>query len=422
MRYDGKKVLILGYGKSGKACEFFLKERGADVTVYDDYQTEYSHGNGIDGYDLAIVSPGVSSRHKMMGLLKKRHIEPISELDLAYMNCRSKKILAVSGTNGKTTVCTILYDMLRRVGGASLVGNIGVPFISEAERIRRNDVVIVEVSSFQIEQSKVFRPLIAALTNVGEDHLDRHLTKERYRAIKLSLFDRAEIAVANGDDPNQSRIEKAISYAIKNENADYRLCGRDLITKKGKTKLPPFSRGAAYDVDYLCAYAVASTVAGERKCFVESYSAVKLPRFRNEYVGELSGGAVYNDSKGTNIDATLFAISKIEKNMALILGGSDKGEDYARLMAGLGERVVKVYLVGANAGDMYRAAAPEVRKKCMPMADLESCVADFAKTPCPVLLFSPASASFDLYSGYQERGEKFNEILKRYGTVFAESE
>ena len=316
MRYDGKRALILGYGESGKACERFMKDRGAEVTIYDDYLTEHSQGSLANAFDLAVVSPGVSSRHKMIGLLKKKGIEPISELDLAYMNCPSEKIIAVSGTNGKTTVCTILYDMLRRIGRVSLVGNIGVPFISQVGKIRRNDIVVAEVSSFQIEQSRIFKPMVAALTNVGEDHLDRHLTKERYREIKLSLLKKGKIAVANADDPNQKGIEQAITYAVREDKADYRLCGREVITRDGKTKLPRLSRGAAYDLDFLCAYAVASTLLGERRELVESYDAVKLPRFRNEFVGKLAGGAVYNDSKGTNIDATLFAISQIEKDMA----------------------------------------------------------------------------------------------------------
>ena len=421
MRYDGKRALILGYGESGKACERFLKEHGATVRIYDDYLTEYSSARSADDFDLAVVSPGVSSRHKMIGLLKKNGIDPISELDLAYLNCPSEKIIAVSGTNGKTTVCTILYDMLRRVGRVSLVGNIGVPFISQVEKIKRNDIIVTEVSSFQIEQSQIFKPMLAALTNVGEDHLDRHLTKERYREIKLSLLKRCGIAVTNADDPNQKEIENAITYAVREKNADYRLCGREILTREGKTKLPLVSRGAAYDEDFLCAYTAASSLLGERREFAESYAEVNLPRFRNEYVGELAGGAVYNDSKGTNIDATLFAISNIEKDMALILGGSDKGEDYRRLMSRLGENVVKVYLVGANAGDMYRAADADTRRKCMLATDIETCVADFVKKPHPVLLFSPASASFDLYSGYRERGEKFNEILKRYGANLAES-
>ena len=417
MEYKGKKVLIFGYGVSGKGCEQFLKKRGAEVSIYDDYHSK-SEASSIDReYDLAILSPSFSMKHKAVRAIEDRGIPVLSEPDFAYINCRSKKIVAVTGTNGKTSVCTILNDMLRRSERTHLVGNIGVPFIDEVERIHRNDIIVMEISSFQIEQSRIFTPMIAAFTNIGEDHLDRHSSKEEYKRIKLSLADRAGITVVNADDRNQSEIKSSIRYSLHDPIAEYRLIGRELVTRKGRAVLPLRSRGDAYDLDYLCAYAVASTLCGERKEYLKSYSSVVLPHFRNEYVGELCGARVFNDSKGTNIDATLFAVARTEGDLALILGGSDKGEAYTRLFENMPKRVRKVYLVGENAGDIYKAASHEQREICILCADLESCVADFVKKPFPTLLFSPASASFDRYSGYEERGEHFNDILKKYGAT-----
>ena len=417
MDFKGKEILLIGYGRSGKGCEKFLKKRSSNVFIYDDYLAEYDTSIVDRQYDFAIISPGVSLNHKVVRTVSARGIPVISETDLAYLNCKSKRIVAVSGTNGKTTVCTILYDMLSRTERTHLVGNIGLPFIEEVEKIRRDDVIVIEMSSFQIEQSRYFTPMIAALTNIGEDHLDRHSSKEEYIHIKRSLADKAGIVVLNADDPNQTGYPNGITYSMEKGSADYRIQGRDIVTKRGRISLPQRSRGYAYDLDYLCAYTVASTLKGERREFLKSYSSVILPHFRNEYVGELCGAKVYNDSKGTNIDATLFAVSRIKEDLALILGGSDKGESYSRLFDGLPENVRKIYLVGANAGDMYRAASSSERERCLLCADLETCIADFVKAPLRTLLFSPASASFDHYSDYLERGEKFNEIIKRYGAT-----
>ena len=135
-------------------------------------------------------------------------------------------------------------------------------------------------------------------------------------------------------------------------------------------------------------------------------------------IGTLCGAQVINDSKGTNIDATLFAVSLLSEPAALILGGSDKGEDYKRLMKGMGDSVKRIYLTGANAREMYLAAEQEIRKRCVPMSDLDSCVKDFAKDPLAVLLFSPASASFDSYRNFEERGMAFDEIVKKYRAEF----
>ena len=417
MDYRDKKVLILGLGKSGRAVTRFLEERGARTVCYDD-GSPAERGEDIfcDRYDFSVISPGFPLSHHAVSRLRSSGVPILSELDLAYINCRSRHIFAISGTNGKTTTALILAKMLETIGEVRLVGNIGIPFVQCCSEIGERVAVIVEVSSFQIEQSVSFRPEIAALTNVGEDHLDRHLNAENYRRIKLSLLDKATIAVTNADDPVQFG-RGDLRYSFLDPEADFYQEGR-MIRHKGKVfHLPKKSIGAAYDRDFLCAFSIASCYAGARKSFLEAYRKTVIPHYRNEYIGTLCGGEVYNDSKGTNIDATLFAVSLLKSDAAIILGGSDKGEAYFRLMDGLGERVKRVYLVGANARDMYLAARPEVRKKCVLMSDLESCVADFARDPLKTLLFSPASASFDSYSSYEERGNRFNEIVDKYRRV-----
>ena len=412
MEYTDKRVVVLGYGKTGEAVNAFLSLRGATVFVYDDHLSAGSRIDLCGAYDFAVISPGFSPSHPFALRLREQGVPILSELDLAYIHCPSDRIFAVSGTNGKTTTCTILFEMLSSIGASHLVGNIGKPFIAEVDHVAPKDAVVAEVSSFQIEQSTVFRPCVSALTNVGEDHLDRHRDAEIYRKLKLSFAERAKTAVLNGDDPVQNEL-RGIRYSLFDPYADFYLDDRTLCFGGKRYPLPSQSRGAAFDRDYLCAFAVACSAFGFKTSFLSIYDRVAVPRFRFERIGTLCGANVINDSKGTNVDAALFALSLCKGRTAIILGGSDKGEDYSRLMKGMcgAERV---YLVGANAGALYLSAEERIRAKCLPMADLDSAVAHFVADPLDTLLFSPACASFDRYRNYEERGRAFDAIVEKY--------
>ena len=414
MTYRDKQVIVLGAGRSGVASAEFLRRRGATVRMYDDrLLADQGEELFCHTYDFAVISPGIPPSIHAVTRLKECGVPILSELDLAYINSPSRHIVAISGTNGKTTTCRILFEMLSDKYPTHLVGNIGVPFIGEVESIDKKDVIVAEVSSFQIEQSSCFRPEIAALTNLGEDHLDRHKSAERYREIKKSLLLKAKKRVINADDPHQSAMN-GVRYSARDRGADFAFINRKIIFEEKEYPLPEHSRGAGFDLDFLCAFAVASSFCGAKKSFCDVYDRVKIPSYRYEYIGELEGAKVYNDSKATNIDATLFAASLLNGSAAIILGGSDKGEDYARLMKGLENRADRFYLVGANAGDMYLAAREGMREKCRLMSDLDSCVRDFAQDPLEILLLSPASASFDCYRNYEERGKCFDEIVRKY--------
>ena len=410
--------MVLGMGKTGKAVCAYLKESGVTAEVFDDaFVGEKLSDLICKNYDYAVVSPGVPLTHPAVLALKASGVPVLSEIDLAYMRCQSKRVFAVSGTNGKTTACTILHKLLSSVGRSHFVGNVGAPWIAEVGKVGKKDFVVLEASSFQIEQSQIFKPMVAALTNVGEDHLDRHLTRERYQSIKLSLLEKAEIKVINRDDPAESSVSGTVTYSVLDPAADYYLCRQTIYCHGKKFVIPSPSRGAAYDADYLCAFAAASCFCGVKKSFLTSYDKVNVPPYRCQYVGKLCGAEVYNDSKGTNVDATVFAAGRFSKPLALILGGSDKGEDYSRLFSALRENVVCVYLSGDNAKQLYLAAGDAFREKCRVMATLESCVEDFCRHPTEVLLFSPASASYDRYANYEERGKCFDEIVARYANA-----
>ena len=411
-----KKVIVLGMGKTGVAVSEFLRKKGAFVQTFDD-MVSFDKDLFCKSYDYAVISPGIPLTNPAVTQLKQSGVPVLSEIDLAYIECSSKHIFAVSGTNGKTTTCTILHKMLSTVGRSHLLGNVGVPWIGQVDKIKSKDFITLEISSFQIEQSQVFKPEIAALTNVGEDHLDRHLTAENYQSIKLSLLEKAAVKVVNLGDPVQRGIERAVTYSTTDPAADCYLSGRTIYFNGKKYRLPHLSRGAAFDADFLCAFTVASTYCGVKKSFLSVYDKVKLPLYRCQYIGKLCGAEVFNDSKGTNIDATLFAVKQLSKDTALMLGGSDKGEDYSRLFSGLGEHVKRIYLCGANAKQMYLAAEGKIRGKCVVKDSLDDCVSDFVCAPLSVLLFSPASASFDRFKNYEERGACFNEIVAKYADI-----
>ncbi len=409
-------VIVLGMGRTGRAVKEYLEHRGANVKCLDDSK-EYDGEEALcRRYDYAVISPGIAMTHPAVLSLKESGVPILSELDLAYINSESRNIYAISGTNGKTTTSTILHALLSGVTHSHLVGNIGTPWISRLDDIEKGDAIVVETSSFQIEQSTLFRPYIAALTNVGEDHLDRHITAEAYQRIKLSLLDMAKVKVINKGDLMQRDVPNAISYSDVDPTADYYLSARTIYHNGKKYLLPISSRGASFDLDYLCAFAVASTAFGVKRRYLQVYSQVKIPGYRFHYVGTLKGAKVYNDSKGTNIDATVFAAGRIVEPLALILGGSDKGEDYTRLFAHLGKNVQRIYLTGANALKIYNASGA-FRQKCRILPDLRAVVRDFVEDPLPVLLFSPASASFDLYHSYEERGRDFDKIFTECGGV-----
>ena len=409
-----KNVIVLGMGRTGCAVKEYLEKRGANVNCLDDSKTYDGQDVLCRRYDYAVISPGIAMTHPAVLRLKENGVPVLSELDLAYINCKSKNVYAISGTNGKTTTCTILHALLSSVTRSHLVGNIGTPWISRLDEIEKGDAVVVETSSFQIEQSTLFRPYIAALTNVGEDHLDRHITAEAYQKIKLSLLDKAKIKVVNSGDVMQREVVNAVSYSDRDPSADYFLSARTISHLGKKYHLPILSRGAAYDLDYLCAFAVVSTALGVKRGFLSIYNEVEIPSYRLHYVGRLNGAKVYNDSKGTNIDATLFAVGNIKEPLALILGGSDKGEDYQRLFWGLGENVKRIYLSGGNALSLYNASGIFC-PKCRLVPDLRASLLDFMLDPLPVLLFSPASASFDRYHSYEERGRCFDELFTQCG-------
>lgn len=418
-----KKAIVIGMRLSGTAAAALLEREGYEVFRCDDDPSIAPESPGIplSECELIVASPSISAGHPLIAEAEASGVPVISEVELGAGKLTGK-IVAVTGTNGKTTVTDMIDRALKCSGISSFaMGNIGYPVSQAALDGKERAVNVIEVSSFQAERCFKFRPDMAVFTNIAPDHLDRYPDFESYFAAKKRIFrlqTASDVAVLNYDDKRIREFGAHISAEtvwvsmtepvgeayIKN-NAYY-LNGEALASLK-ETRI----RGEFNRFNMLTALAAASRLgAGKEglKKFIREYRP--LPH-RTEYVGVLDGRRCFNDSKGTNSAATLAALGAMEGKVALIMGGSDKKEDFCEFFLSVPENLVFVAATGANAEKIYGSALKVGFNDIVVTKDLEGAL-DLAKaSPADVILFSPASASFDRYTGYKERGESFKNLV-----------
>ncbi len=399
-----------------------LQEAGASCRFYDDYDHEgaYQHTYAkvqASDYDCAVLSPGVKPDHPLLRLLADKGVPTISEPDLGYLFFDGK-IIAVTGTNGKTTTVKEIEAMLSAAGvKARAVGNVGVPFCSLSAGV---DVAVVEMSSFQCHQSVFFRPYAAAITNIAPDHIEWHGTMHAYREAKCKLIGAAKVYALNADDPDLPRVEGKMCYAYSmadetctafvSKRALYVRDGDNIRCLAGVEQLPLAGKHNVYNV--LCALSLAVATVGYRPQFVEGILGYKGERMRVEQL-TFTKPFVYNDSKGTNASATIAALRQMVGSTALLLGGYDKGEDFTRLFMSLGADVVLVCF-GAAGKRIAEAAADFGISRCDYVPTLAEAVKKALQADTDNVLFSPACSSFDAYTSYVERGIDFEKQIRRY--------
>jgi UDP-N-acetylmuramoylalanine--D-glutamate ligase len=445
LEVNGKRVLVVGLGKSGVASALFLKARGARVTVSDAKSEEQLRGEipllldkGIaveaGGHgertfhqqDFIVVSPGVPIDQPMILQAKQFGIPVIGEIELASRFLKGQ-IVAITGSNGKTTTTSLAGDVIAAGGKAALVGgNIGTPAIELVSKSADASWTVLEVSSFQLETIETFHPKIAAVLNVTPDHLDRHHTFEAYWAAKKRIFENQsseDFAVLNADDPECVRMaeglkSKALWFNRKNEVKTGAFVRENKIYYRdasGEHEIMPIAEmqlKGSHNVENVLAAVCVGTAAGctpeQIRSAVKAFKAVE---HRLEYVATIGGVQYYNDSKATNVDATIKALESFPANIHIILGGKDKGSDYTVLKPLLRERVKRVYTIGAAAEkiESHIAGATEVVRT----GTLESAVrrATELAQPGDVVLLAPACASFDQFTGYEQRGRVFKELV-----------
>jgi UDP-N-acetylmuramoylalanine--D-glutamate ligase len=445
MNLKDKRVLVVGLGKSGVASALFLKKCGARVTVSDskpeaELRDEIllllDHGITVEtgghgdrtfrGQDLIVVSPGVPFDAPQLELARALGEPVIGEIELAAQFI-SGPIAAITGANGKTTTTTLAGEIIAAGNFPTLVGgNIGTPAITFADQAKSDTWTVLEVSSFQLETIGTFRPRIAVILNITPDHLDRHKSFGNYVNAKARIFENQQaedFAILNADDTTTaglaSRTRAQLFWFSRRQKVKKGAFVRDgtIWIRDGKHELDimPVSEiplKGAHNLENVLAAILVGMLVGcgpvKIRGAVRNFKAVE---HRLEFVAEIAGVQFFNDSKATNVDATIKAIESFPANIHLILGGKDKGSDYSVLNDLLRERVKRVYTIGAAAAKIESqiAGATEI----VSAHTLETAVrqASESATVGDVVLLAPACASFDQFQNYEHRGRVFKEVV-----------
>jgi UDP-N-acetylmuramoylalanine--D-glutamate ligase len=445
MELDGKRVLVVGLGRSGVASALFLQSRGARVTVSDAKSEDQlreqiptlldagiavetgAHGERtFRNQDLIVVSPGVPVDAEPLVQARALGQPVIGEIELAFQFLNGP-IVAITGSNGKTTTTTLVGEIIAACGFNTLVGgNIGTAAISLTEKATPETAIVLEVSSFQLETIRSFRPKVAVVLNVTPDHLDRHHTFKAYVDAKARIFENQQaddFAVLNADDPTCVELAERTRAQVfwfsrehEVESGSFVRDGQIVFRGNGLAQtvlaVPEIPLKGSHNLENVLAAVCAGALMG---CAPENIrNAIvnfKAVEHRLEYVATIGGVEYYNDSKATNVDATMKALQSFPAKIHLILGGKDKGSDYTMLNDLLRERVKSVYTIGAAAEKIQSHIKGTTQ--IVSSGTIEAAVkqASSIAQPGDVVLLAPACASFDQFQNYEHRGRVFKELV-----------
>jgi UDP-N-acetylmuramoylalanine--D-glutamate ligase len=448
MDLTGKKVLVVGLARTGVALAHFLTKAGARVTITDRAQPQelaamrqliqnlpvkeelgIPEPPDVRGFDLILPSPGVPPELPWLEAARRSGIPVWGELELAS-HFLTRPVIAVSGTNGKTTTTTLVGKFLAASNVKALVGgNIGTPLVSLLKQQQDADYLVLEVSSFQLDTAPSFHPQCAALLNITPDHLDRYPDYAAYAASKASLFAAmtvAETKVLNYDDPLVRPLGQGLGNVLYFSSSEPLIEGACLAGEVIKVRLPgapvqdfPLDEirlQGAHNLENIMAALLLSLAAGgdPRACREVLATFAGLPH-RLEYVATRGGVDFYDDSKGTNVGAVARSLSSFDRPVILIAGGRDKDSDFSLLNDLIRRRVKALVLVGETRERLARVW--EGLAPAYLAADMDEAVARAASLADPgeVVLLSPACASFDMFRDYAHRGETFQKAVKEGG-------
>ena len=442
MNFKTQKFLVAGLSRSGIAAADLLLARGAAVYLYDDrpaaLESEQALAlraagaravsggeEGVRACDVLVLSPGIPIDHPLPMLFRRAGKAIVGEAELGCRLLRAP-LVAVTGTNGKTTTVAMLGAIFRAAGLRCVpCGNVGRPITSVVGEADEDSVAVAEISSFQLETLSSIRPHVAVVTNIAEDHLDRHYTMENYIFLKSKLLRNlreSEFAVLNRDDPIVREMAEKVRcpvrwFSLRGEaDGAFFRDGALYFADEKIMDAERLSLGGEHNVRNALAAACAARLMGvETGAIAAALSSMPGVRHRIRPVACVRGIEFIDDSKGTNVDAALSAVACMRKDTVLLLGGKDKGYDYGRLFAGLrGSRVVCCVLYGENRFRLLDAAvrAGEPCIALVPKFDLAVRVAAMTAKAGQAVLLSPASSSFDEFSGYEERGDRFAAIVR----------
>ena len=447
MDIAGKNVLVFGSGISGIGAAGLLEERGASVTLYDGndkLDVEEIRGKMKDGakadivlgefpeellgkLDLVIISPGVPTDLPIVNRMREADIPVVGEIELAY-ELGKGEVLAITGTNGKTTTTALLGEIMKAVyDSAFVVGNIGIPYTNVVDETRDDSVIVAEMSSFQLESIVDFRPRVSAILNITPDHLNRHHTMEAYIQAKknVAINQTAEdTCVLNYEDEvlrefgetlqtkvlyfsSKRKLDKGIY--LEDGNIIYRNPDECLVCNVKELKL----LGVHNYENVMAAVAMAAAYGVPMDSIRKTIKEFTGVEHRIEFVAEKNGVAYYNDSKGTNPDAAIRGIQAMNRPTYLIGGGYDKQSEYKEWIESFDGKVKKLLLIGQTREKIAKEAEECGFTDIMLLDTFEDAVLTAAKLaePGEAVLLSPACASWGMFKNYEERGDKFKEIV-----------
>lgn len=445
MDLHNKRVLVVGLGKSGVASALFLRSRGARVTVSDskpeaELRNEIlvllEHGIAVEtgghgdrtfrGQDLIVVSPGVPFDAPLLVQARSLGEPVIGEVELAAQFLPGP-IVAITGANGKTTTTSLAGEIIAAGKFSTLVGgNIGTPAISFVDQAKPETWTVLEVSSFQLETIVSFRPRIAVILNITPDHLDRHKTFANYTNAKARIFENQgseDFSVLNADDATTAglvgRTRAQVFWFSRKKEVEKgafvrggKIFFRDSKGEREIMAVAEIPLKGAHNLENVLAGISIGCLAGcEPEQICEVVRHFKAVEHRLEFVAKIGGVDYYNDSKATNVDATIKALESFPANIHLILGGKDKGSDYTVLNDLLRARVKRVYTIGAAAAKIESQIRGTVEIEHAETLDNAIRRASKAAQPRDIVLLAPACASFDQFQSYEHRGRVFKEIV-----------
>jgi UDP-N-acetylmuramoylalanine--D-glutamate ligase len=444
MDLKGKKIVVIGMGKTGMATAAFLGSQGARVVATDEKPQRQWDGlyeqianekwleagayeaGILSGADMVIPSPGVPPGNEILQAAIREKIPVISEIELAYLFLKIP-LIAVTGTNGKTTTVSLLGDILSQAGKKVFVGgNIGNPLIEYAASEQKDDYVVAEISSFQLQWAVQFHPFVAILLNVTPDHINYHGSFDEYRRIKTRIFanqQKNDFAILNAEDPVQGSMARDIRAQVtwfsstKELQRGIYLKGDTLVFKTfdGSEERYPLTMikiPGLHNVENVMAAVMAARFCGCNKdLIISAISGFRGLPHRIEFAGEKKGVRFYDDSKGTNVGSVLRALDTFAGPVVLLLGGRDKNGDFDALRPQLKEKVKRVILfgeardrIGSLIGDGVESEKKQTLREAVVSAYKNAAAGD-------VVLLSPGCASFDEFKDYKDRGNFFKEVV-----------
>lgn len=440
----GKKIAVLGGGASGIAAARLALAGGALVWVFDSADADGLSGarseleaSGIemrcgqdaldvpDGIDLIVVSPGIDRAVPLAQTFLKTGAKMIGEIEFAFQRDK-RPVVAITGTNGKTTSTELLAHLLNGSGRRAVAaGNYGKPYSEVAMEPDAWDVVALEVSSFQLEEIDTFRPDVSVWMNFAPDHMDRYQALDDYRRAKMRIFENQtadDVAIVNAIDPPEGIRARQIRFSAFSGKADYTYEAggiyyhNELLVDFSSTKL----HGRHNVENVMAALGAAMAMGTPFGAMEEALCQYEPPPHRYEKVGEINGVCYINDSKATNLHALESSLRGQDGRVVLIAGGKNKGLDYSGISGLVADKVSEVVAIGEMADAIV--SSWQGRVSCRKAESLEQAVNIAAQLASKgqTVLFSPGTSSFDMFSGYVERGELFRGIVNEIRTQAGE--